>query len=291
MNYESFVEEILNLSDKVKILNLGSSVLNRTLFGCFFNFGSCYNVLIHGAIHAREHLTCDLICYLMKVADKNYNKFYGKLPNILFVPMVNPDGVQLCTNGISSVQEKQYKISLLKINKSLDFSLFKANANGVDLNNNFNANFGGDPRYKTVPFSHGYCGKRFESEPESRMLAQTARIMNPVFTISYHAKGEEIYYNFNLNSKKKKYHYVVAKFFGQTLKYKVKGEQGLSCGGFKDYCIDKLKIPSLTIEIGQDKLIHPLKQSCLKQIIKRHKNFYKCLKRAYKFIIINKNKF
>lgn len=291
MNYEELKEQIKKLSDKVKIINLGSSVLGRTLFGCYFNFNSKDNIIIHGAIHAREHITCDLICYLMQVADKKYKKFYNKIPNILFIPMVNPDGVQLCFYGVKSVNNLQYKISLLKINKSVDFKLFKANAHGVDLNNNFNANFNGDPRYKLSPSAHGYCGKTFESEPESIMLARTARIINPCFTISYHAKGEEIYYNFHLNKQKLLIHYKVAKFFGSSLKYKIISETGLSCGGFKDYCVDTLKIPSLTIEIGQDKLTHPLPKSALAQIIKRHKNFYKCLKKAYKFIIINKNKF
>ena len=70
--------------------------------------------------------------------------------------------------------------------QNCDFNVFKANIRGVDLNNNFDAKFGTDPRYAKAPSAHGYNGVVPESEPESKLLAELARFLNPDFTISFH---------------------------------------------------------------------------------------------------------
>ena len=45
-----------------------------------------------------------------------------------------------------------------------------------------------------------------------------------------------------------------------------------SAGGYKDWCIQKLKIPAYTIECGSDSLEHPIKN------IKELKECFKVLK-------------
>ena len=40
-------------------------------------------------------------------------------------------------------------------------------------------------------------------------------------------------------------------------------DSGTSAGGYKDWCIQKLKIPALTIEIGKDELTHPVSEKNL----------------------------
>ena len=291
MDYESLEKSLKNVKNG-KVFCLGHTVLRRKIYGVFFNFGSTHSVLIHGAIHAREHKTSDLVCYLIKQADENFESLKGEIPNILFVPMVNPDGVMLCIYGLKSVKNTKFWPFLIKINnKSEDFSLFKANVNGVDLNNNFDADFGLDPRYSSSPSSHGYPSTHFESEPESKTLAKVARTIKPLFTISYHSKGEEIYYNFKIGAKKLKFHRKNAKIFAKSLKYKLIGNCGASCGGFKDYCIDKLKIPSITVEVCSDKLSYPLGKEAYLDLVLRHKNFFKALKKSYNYILKHKDKF
>jgi len=60
-----------------------------------------------------------------------------------------------------------------------------------------------------------------------------------------------------------------------------KNVENVSCGGYKDYCVSKLKIPSLTIEVGSDNLLHPIDEKHLDEIFYRHKNIAKDLKFSY----------
>ena len=44
-----------------------------------------------------------------------------------------------------------------------------------------------------------------------------------------------------------------------------------SAGGYKDWCIEKLEIPSLTIEVGGDELSHPIGKEHLDKIYEKNK--------------------
>ena len=51
----------------------------------------------------------------------------------------------------------------------------------------------------------------------------------------------------------------------------IKNVEKVSSGGFKDYCVSKLKIPSITIEVGNDCLNHPITKEHLPEIYLRNK--------------------
>ena len=81
-------------------------------------------------------------------------------------------------------------------NKGKDFSLWKANARGVDLKVNFDAKWGPGKQNVRYPASANYIGSMPFSEPETRALAEFTKEVKPDATISYHTKGGEIYYGF-----------------------------------------------------------------------------------------------
>ena len=269
-----------------KINIIGQTMLKRSIYSVEFDFESDDNVIIQGAIHAREHITTDLICRLIKNVERNYDKYKAlKTPNIIFVPMVNPDGVELCYDGVKSVKSKILKTKLININNgSKDFLLYKANANGVDLNVNFDAKWGSGRQNKFLAASSDYIGESPMSENETKALAMLTVKKKAVFTISYHAKGEEIYYQFfnkpeNIRRDKK-----IAKIIARNLKYKIKNTESVSSGGYKDWCVLRLNIPSVTIEVGKDSLLHPIENKNLNQIYKRNKNIIKILHKIIKEI-------
>jgi g-D-glutamyl-meso-diaminopimelate peptidase len=72
----------------------------------------------------------------------------------------------------------------------------------------------------------------------------------PDATISYHSTGSIIYYEYG----NKKGVNAASKSLGQSVLavtgYPLIGQGGLDAGGYKDWCMDVLEIPSLTIEIG-----------------------------------------
>ena len=211
-------------------------------------------MIVQGAIHAREHLTALLVVNLAKHLVKNKDLMLNG--GIYFVPMVNPDGVCLCQQGVGFVASKQRKSNLLAINGSTDFSLWKANIDGVDLNVNFDARWGEGEQNEFFRKSQNYVGKAPFSARESKALAEFTQKIKPCVTLSYHLKGEEIYWEFDQTSHRryrdKRYAEAIARYTG----YKVVG-QGGSVGGYKDWCIQTFHIPSFTIEVGNDNFSHP----------------------------------
>lgn len=248
---------------------VGESELKQQIPYIFVGNKNGNYMIVHGAIHAREHLTSlVVVCmakYLVKNPELNLNG------GIYFVPMVNPDGVRLCQEGVGFIADKQRKSNLLTINGGSDFALWKANADGVDLNVNFDAKWGEGAQNEFFKSSQNYIGKEPFSAAESKALAEFTERIKPCVTLSYHLKGEEIYWEFGQTSHRryrdKRYAEAIARYTG----YAVKEPQG-SVGGYKDWCVDKFKIPSYTIEVGNDKYSHPFPYDQLGVIVEQNKD-------------------
>ncbi len=242
---------------------VGESELGQAIPYIFVGNKNGNYMIVQAAIHAREHLTALLAVNLAKHLVRN--KQLTMLGGIYFVPMVNPDGVCLCQNGVGFVRDKERKSNLLAINGKSDFSLWKANADGVDLNVNFDAKWGEGSQNEFYKSSANYIGKSPFSARETKALARFTQSIKPCVTISYHLKGEEIYWEFGQKSHRrfrdKRYAEAIARYTG----YAVKTPEG-SVGGYKDWCIEKFKIPSFTIEVGSDELSHPFPYSEFEKI-------------------------
>lgn len=198
-------------------------------------------LIVQYAIHAREYITTYL-------ALKQINQFRakGKVGTIYFIPAVNLDGIYIA----------------LKENP-----LYKANANGVDLNVNFDAKWGNGRQNIRYKSTENFIGEYPFSEPESKSLRDFTLSVMPDMTVSYHAKGEEIYYEFNQTEKARDY--IFAKTVANVTGYAIKSTPD-SCGGYKDWCIEKLGIPAITIEVGSDSLNHPIGENKLKEIYRKN---------------------
>ena len=246
---------------------VGESELKQRIPYIFVGQKNGNYMIVQGAMHAREHITALLVVCLAKHLVKN-----SQLPlngGIYFVPMTNPDGVRLCQEGVGWVRDKQRKSNLLKINNGADFTLWKANADGVDLNVNFDACWGEGAQNGYFRSSSNYVGRAPFSAAETRALAEFTRRIKPLVTLSYHCKGEEIYWEFGQTSHRryrdKRYANAIARYTG----YKLVTLQG-SVGGYKDWCVDKLHIPAYTIEVGSDSFEHPFPYNQLSTIVKQN---------------------
>ena len=281
MDYNKLQQCLNALKSKhnITVQSIGTSVLGKNIYAILVENNINYKwAIITAGIHAREHLSCDLVImiinkYIKQTANYKYN--------IAFVPLVNPDGATLCTSGVENLSVKQAQ-KLIDINGGGDFSLFKANANGVDLNNNFDANWNKQFTNKKQPSSQGYYGETPNSEPETQALVSFTEKIQPFITISYHLKGEEIYFDFYQDEKNYKRDKKIAQIFAQSTGYKIKSTQHVSSGGYKDWCVQHLKIPALTIELGNDKFAHPYPQNQINNIFNKNKNIFKCLNKALK---------
>ena len=238
----------------IENFSIGKTTLNRNTTAFIVGKNAKKRILVHSGIHSREWITCFLVLDLVE----HYKSIEESLDfQILFVPCANPDGFALCLDGLKSVSNLKLAYELENINGSRNFSQWKANANAVDLNVNFDANWGTglqNVRYKS---SENYIGLKPESEVETKNLVNVTKWFDPQLTISYHSKGEEIYYEFYEGVEEKVRNKQIADRASAITGYRVASVLG-SAGGYKDYCISKLKIPALTIEVGKNKLAHPI---------------------------------
>ena len=112
---------------------IGRSFFGRDIFAVKVGDGSPVGIAQY-AIHGREYITAEL-------AFRHYERGVYK-GSLWLIPLVNPDGALLSQKGLQSVENEEDKNRLLKWNKGEDFSLWKANGRGVDLNVNFPARWG-----------------------------------------------------------------------------------------------------------------------------------------------------
>ena len=101
-------------------------------------------------------------------------------------------------------------------------------------------------------------------------------------TVSYHSKGEEIYWEFYQTGKKRERDYMLAKSLSLATGYPLKSAEG-SAGGYKDWCIEKLTIPSFTIEVGSDELTHPIGVEHLNEIYQKNKEVIKVITESFSY--------
>ena len=211
------------LSYKGKKCVIGYSFYGKEIFA--FHVGSPVGrqFISTYAIHGREWITARLALKHIK---------YGVNGGGWIIPLVNPDGAEIS-------QTKQ--------------PLWKANARGVDLNCNFDADWGGGRLNTKVHGSENCIGDCPFSEAETSALRDFTLRIRPFVTLSFHTKGEEIYWEYG-GAGDRRGAEIIAKATGYTPKI-IYG----SAGGYKDWCIQKLHIPAYTVECGSDALEHPLK--------------------------------
>lgn len=201
---------------------IGYSFQGRNIYA--FHVGADYGkqfIAVY-AVHAREFITARLALKHIKE---------GTAVGGWVIPLLNPDGVAIC--------ECRSK-------------LWKANARGVDLNCNFDADWGTGKLNTRTRGSENCIGDKPFSESETSALARFTLRVKPFVTLSFHTKGGEVYWEFN-GAGDERGAQIIADYTGYAAK-KITG----SAGGYKDWCIQKLGIPAYTVECGSDDLVHPI---------------------------------
>lgn len=238
---------------------IGRSAFGRKLYAVKTGEGTPVGIAQY-AIHGREFITA-------KLAVEQY-RIGVKKGSCWFVPLVNPDGALLSEVGPETIPKTQRK-RLAEQNGGEDFSLWKANGNGVDLNVNFDADWGNGAKNARIPGAENYIGKQPFSEPESRALKRFTLRVRPDYTLSYHTKGEEIYWYFYQAGDALERDRALAEALSKATGYPLAYAKG-SVGGYKDWCIERLGIPSFTIETGSDAFRHPLDDGALENILQHN---------------------
>ena len=255
------VQQFLDNLNKVGTLSyVGETALNTPIPMISKGKGEKGKVLLVGAVHAREYITAPLLLDLI-------NDYDGDYP-VDCIPLLNVDGVSLVTEGLNGLTLKlRDRQTLLRLNGgSTDFSLWKANLRGVDLNLNADADWGKGRGNLNYPNPEGYIGPFPFSEKESYAVQRLIDSNDYALMVCYHSKGEEVYYGYKRNHRYRKEALRVA----EKLQYKLKTTP-YSTGGLKDYFTLKTGYLGLTIEVGSDALSHPITLDHLEELKERHK--------------------
>ena len=271
MTYQELVNQILQLEEEgLEIFNVGKSVLGKNILATHIGDYSGTQIIVQAGIHSREWITSLLLVEQARYLHNNQLVTEG---GIYFVFITNPDGVEIALDGIDVVDCDITRNYLISANGgSLDFTRYKANINLVDLNTNFNANWGQGSQNVFCPAPENFVGFYPNSEREVLNLINLTLKNKPLMTISYHSKGNVIYYGFEGQSESNiDRDRIIGESLSEITGYPLVFTEN-STGGYKDWSINTLKIPAYTIEVGDENLPHPLGIETLPEIYQRNKD-------------------
>ncbi|MGN1227343.1 MAG: M14 family zinc carboxypeptidase [Christensenellales bacterium] len=270
MTVEEINERILALGELngVGVFRVGYSLLGRSIYGVHIGDYTGKQIILTGAIHAREYVTSLLLIEMVRYL---YNKSFNG--GFYFVPLMNPDGVDLVLSGTENLPCDKLKDFILLVNDgSTDFSYWKANANAVDMNVNFDAGWGKGVQNVFCPAPANFVGYYPNSEREVRSIIDFSLKNMPAMTIDYHTRGEVIYYGFDTQTEQERANNLkIASDIAEVTGYTVERSEG-SVGGYQDWSIDTLKVPSVTIEVGNSTMSYPITEEYLPVLFEQNKD-------------------
>lgn len=261
-------EELSELRDVypfMQINTIGSSVLGKPITEIRLGRGR-KKVHFNASFHANEWITTPILldalnAFLLSLTNSSSIRGISSTPlyeqvEISIVPMVNPDGVDLVLNGPPSEKRDE----LIELNKgSDDFFGWKANIAGVDLNNQFPANWEIEKERKEekAPAPRDYPGDAPLTEPEAVTMANLATNRGFARMLALHTQGEEFYWGYEGLEPPESL--ILAQEFERVSGYKAV-QYIDSHAGYKDWFIQEFRRPGFTLELGLGTNPLPLSQ-------------------------------
>ncbi|WP_264738550.1 M14 family metallopeptidase [Cytobacillus firmus] len=263
-DYQALTADISILSDIypfIKVNTIGRSVLGKPIQEMRLGKGN-KKVQINASFHANEWITTPILMallnsFLLSITNVRPIRGISTMPlynsvDLSIVPMVNPDGVDLVLNG----PPPELREEVIAINRgSTDFTGWKANIRGVDLNNQFPAkwDFEKQRTEQNAPAPRDYLGEAPLTEPEAIAMAELARDNQFDRMLAFHTQGAEFYWGYEgLEPPESQ---VLALEFERVSGYKAV-QYIDSFAGYKDWFIQEFRRPGFTIELGRG--INPL---------------------------------
>lgn len=248
MTFDELNAKIVSLSENTNLdfFIVGYSTLNQPIYGVHIGDYEGKQILIEGGIHAREYPSSLVVTQMAEyLTNQTLNG------GVYIIPLSNPDGARIVLDGLDWIECQKLRDYLLHINDgSTDFSQWKADAMAVDPNVNFDALWGQGSQNVFCPAPGNFIGYYPESEREVRTLIDFSYRVKPDLTLSYHTKGDVIYYGFELlTAEELARDESIAEFISTINGYTpTKTEQ--SVAGYSDWASLFLKVPAFTIEVA-----------------------------------------
>lgn len=254
---------LLNKYRFVRRFVIGRTILSRKINA--YTIGGKGGVIYCGAFHGAERITSMMLYkFLDEVCERivQDRRFFDAIKRVglTVVPMVNPDGVEISINGVSTAGLNSEFVSECLLRAGVLNQKWQANARGVDINHNFDAGFSKVKENEmrmgiTKPSHTRYGGEYPESERETVALCDFCRENKYSLAVALHTQGREIYYDYGNNTPSESI--CIADRMAHLSGYTVSRPEGIAVGGgFKDWFIEKFHRPAFTLEIGEG--VNPL---------------------------------
>lgn len=268
--YETMMTDVRRLKTIypfIKTSPIGDSVLERDIPEVLIGNGN-KRVHYNGSFHANEWITTPVIMtflndYLLAITNQADIRGLDMFPfyqqtMLSIVPMVNPDGVELVLKGPPA--DEPLRGRLIEWNKgSEDFSGWKANINGVDLNDQFPAKWELEQARNNVtePGPANYPGEGPLTQPEAIAMSELTKKRDFGKVLAFHTQGEVIFWGFEgLEPPESE---TIVNEFARVSGYEpVKSAN--SYAGYKDWFIQDWRRPGFTVELGKGTNPLPISQ-------------------------------
>ncbi|WP_156289181.1 M14 family metallopeptidase [Oceanobacillus salinisoli] len=263
--YEKLVSDLNRLTSIYPFIEsqtIGQSVMGKDIIELQVGIGT-KEVHVNGSFHANEWITTPLIVrflndYVLSLTNNLPIRGLFMLPYFMntrlsLVPMVNPDGVNLVIVGASAAGNRREQVLAIN-NQDEDFSNWKANINGVDLNNQYPALWETEAERKpTTPQPRDFPGQSPLTEPEAIAMAELARQRPFIRMNAFHTQGEVIFWGFQ-GLEPPESEGIVNEYSRVSGYRQVKNVD--SYAGYKDWFIQEYRSPGFTVELGSG--VNPL---------------------------------
>lgn len=255
--YDEILEQCIFLSDIYKkilhIDTIGISHDNRSIV--MLKLGNCKkNIVITAGVHGREYINSAV---LLRIIEKYCalavsGKLYFNECGIIFVPVLNPDGYVIATEGFKKIKDNKLRKYCKSMNEKA--SLWKWNSRAIDINRNF--------------ISSSYESKEhtgsINSENETKAFINLVQYEPTIGYLDIHSRGNIIYYYRNaMNNEYNKLQKKIAAKLSDITAYSIMSpsqeiDVGDSGGNTVHYYSEYIKRPSITIETIDDNADFPL---------------------------------
>ncbi|MCM3716429.1 stalk domain-containing protein [Alkalihalobacillus oceani] len=246
--------------DLIEYHVIGTSEFGRPIYAITLGNGMSTSY-INGSNHAREWITTNLTMYMIDQYAQAYQqrrsiggydvKTLLDKHRIWFVPMLNPDGVMIQQQGLTSVPQGEVASVMVMNQNSSNFKRWKANGKGVDLNRQFNANWNNLANSPGGPSFANYKGKTPHSASEVKAVLELTEEIRPEMAVSYHSSGQILFWNFHQQGAQLIRDRTHARALSQMTGYRLMGEPGATGGGgYTDWFIQQYKKPAFTPEVS-----------------------------------------
>lgn len=220
------------------------------------------HIMIQASMHAREYMSTQLVMKMLEFYASRYDAGYYKQHsfrdlfekvNLVIIPMVNPDGVEIAQKGEEGALTDDVKQWIRENTEAgTHYDQIKANARGVDINRNFRNGFGKGKNAQNKKNYTFYCGEYPFSEPETQLMLDVSKKYDYHCFLNYHTSGNVIFHGCmnalqSVNAKAQK----IATLIKQRTGYPCFGPKTAPPSGTWADDVEVLyQRPSVTIEIG-----------------------------------------